>query len=37
MRPYTSKEKARITVGAVMALLITGWLAVLVLAFLLAG
>jgi hypothetical protein len=34
MRPYTTKEKLKITAGAVTALVITGWLAVLALAFL---
>jgi hypothetical protein len=34
MRDYTAKEKARITAGAVAALVITGWVAVLALAFL---
>jgi hypothetical protein len=34
MRGYTRKEKARITAGAVAALVITGWLVVLALAFL---
>jgi hypothetical protein len=34
MRAYTTKEKAKITAGAVTALVITGWLAVLALAFL---
>jgi hypothetical protein len=34
MRGYTTKEKGRITAGAVAALVITGWLAVLALAFL---
>jgi hypothetical protein len=33
MRPYTRKEKAKITAGAVAALVITGWLAVLALGF----
>lgn len=27
MRPYTRKEKARITLGAAVALLIVGWIA----------
>jgi hypothetical protein len=34
MRPYTRKEKAKIIAGAVSALVITGWLAVLALGFL---
>jgi hypothetical protein len=34
MRDYTFKEKARITVGAVTALVVVGWLAVLATAFL---
>jgi hypothetical protein len=35
MADYTTKEKARITAGAVVAaLVITGWLVVLALAFL---
>lgn len=34
MRGYTTEEKAKITVGAVAALVITGWLVVLDLAFL---
>jgi hypothetical protein len=33
MRPYTAKEKIRITAGAVAALVITGWIAALALAF----
>jgi hypothetical protein len=33
-RPYTFKEKAKITAGAVAALVIVGWMAVLALAFL---
>jgi hypothetical protein len=33
MRRYTAKEKVRITVGAVAALVITGWLFVLALAY----
>ena len=36
MRPYTMKEKARITAGAVTSLVIVGWLVVLALAFLAA-
>ncbi len=32
MRAYTGREKARITAGAVMALVIVGWLAVVALA-----
>ena len=31
---YTTKEKAKITAGAVAALVITGWLVVLAIAFL---
>jgi hypothetical protein len=34
MRGYTTKEKAKITAGAVAALVIVGWLAVLSIAFL---
>lgn len=34
MRAYTFKEKTRITAGAVMALVIVGWLVVLAIAFL---
>ena len=34
MRAYTSREKARITAGAVAALVIVGWLLVLAIAFL---
>jgi hypothetical protein len=34
MRAYTTKEKAKITAGAVAALVITGWLVVLAIAFL---
>jgi len=37
MRPYTSTEKAKITAGAVAALVMTGMLFVIALAFLLAG
>jgi len=33
MRPYTTKEKAKITTGAVAALVMTGMLFVLALAF----
>jgi hypothetical protein len=33
-RPYTSKETARITAGAVVSLVIVGWLVVLAIAFL---
>jgi hypothetical protein len=33
VRGYTSKEKAKITAGAVVALIITGWLVVLAIAF----
>jgi hypothetical protein len=34
MRDYTTKEKAKITAGAVTSLVIVGWLIVLALAFL---
>jgi hypothetical protein len=34
MRPYTTNEKAKITAGAVAALVLTGMLFVLALAFL---
>jgi hypothetical protein len=34
MRAYTFSEKARITAGAVAALVIVGWLLVLAIAFL---
>jgi len=34
MRGYTAKEKAKITAGAVAAIVIVGWLAVLAIAFL---
>lgn len=34
MRPYTTKEKAKIAAGAVAALVMTGMLFVLALAFL---
>jgi hypothetical protein len=34
MRGYTTKEKAKITGGAVAALVIVGWLAILAIAFL---
>jgi hypothetical protein len=37
MRPYTTTEKAKITAGAVAALVMTGMLFVIALAFLLAG
>ena len=37
MRDYTFKEKARITAGAVAALVIVGWLAVFALAMMAAG
>jgi hypothetical protein len=33
MRAYTAKEKAKITAGAVAALVITGWLVLLAIAF----
>jgi hypothetical protein len=32
MRAYTTKEKAKITAGAVAALIVTGWLVVLTIA-----
>ena len=31
-RPYTLKEKARIAIGAVSALIIVGWIAVIAIA-----
>jgi hypothetical protein len=34
MRPYTPKEKLKITAGAVASLVIVGWAVVLALAFL---
>jgi hypothetical protein len=34
MRSYTLKEKAKITAGAVVALVIVAWLAILALALL---
>jgi hypothetical protein len=34
MRAYTTKEKARITAGAFVSLVIVGWLVMLSLAFL---
>ena len=34
MRDYTTKEKPRITTGAVASLIIVGWLVVLAIAFL---
>jgi len=34
MRPYTAKEKAKITVGAVASLVVVGWLAVLAIVIL---
>jgi len=33
-RPYTSKEKAKITAGAVASLVIVGWAVVLAIVFL---
>ncbi len=33
MRGYTTKEKVKITAGAVAALVITGWLVVLAIVF----
>jgi hypothetical protein len=37
MRAHTLKEKARIAVGAVTALVIVGWLAVIAVALMSAG
>ena len=37
MRDYTIKEKARITAGAVAALVIVAWLAIFALALMSAG
>ena len=37
MRSYTSKEKAKITAGAVTALVIVAWLAIIALALLPGG
>ena len=37
MTDYTLKEKARITAGAIAALVIVGWLAVFALALMSAG
>jgi hypothetical protein len=37
MRGYTLKEKAKITAGAVAALIIVAWLAIIALALLSAG
>jgi len=37
MREYTLKEKAKITAGAIAALVIVGWLAVFALALMSAG
>jgi hypothetical protein len=34
MRAYTFREKTRVTAGAVAALVIVGWMAVLAIAFL---
>jgi hypothetical protein len=34
MRPYTAKEKAKITAGAVASLVVVGWLAVLAIVIL---
>jgi hypothetical protein len=34
MRGYTTKEIAKITAGALAALVVTGWLVVLAIAFL---
>jgi hypothetical protein len=34
MRGYTTEEMTRITAGAVAALVVTGWLVVLAIAFL---
>jgi hypothetical protein len=36
MQPYTTREKAKITAGAVAAVVMTGMLAVIALAFLMA-
>jgi hypothetical protein len=36
MRPYTTNEKAKVTDGAITALIIVGWLAVFWLAILFA-
>jgi len=37
MRSYTLQEKAKITAGAVAALVIVGWLAIIALALLSGG
>jgi hypothetical protein len=37
MRGYTPKEKAKIAAGAVAALVIVGWLAIIALALLSSG
>jgi hypothetical protein len=37
MRKYTLKEKARIAAGAVAAVVIVGWLAVIAVALMSAG
>jgi len=37
MRDFTFREKARITAGAVAALVIVGWLAVIAMALMSAG
>ena len=37
MRPYTAKEKAKITAGAVASLIIVGWIVVVALGFLSTG
>jgi hypothetical protein len=34
MRPYTTKEKLKLTAGAAASLIIVGWVAVLAIAFL---
>jgi hypothetical protein len=34
MRPYTAKEKAKITAGALVSLVVVGWLAVLAIVIL---
>jgi hypothetical protein len=34
MRSYTTKEKARVTAGAVASLVIVGWVVVLAIVFL---
>ena len=34
MRPYSTKEKAKITAGAVASLVVVGWIVALAIAFL---